>query len=44
MLYESLTCPKGLSIIPGNGHMGHRDLNRAAVFNLTAQWALTYLL
>ena len=44
MLYESLTCPKGLSIIPGNGHMGHRDLNRAAVFHLTTQWALTYLL
>lgn len=42
-LYASLTCPKGLCIVPGNGHMGHRDRNKAMVFQLTAQWAKTYL-
>lgn len=43
MLYASLTCPKGLCMVPGNGHMGHRDRNRAMVFELTAQWALAHL-
>lgn len=42
-LHAELTCPKALSIVPGNGHMGHRDRNRATVFQLTAQWASTHL-
>ena len=42
-LYESLNCPKGLCIVPGNGHMGHHDRNKAMVFQLTAQWARAYL-
>jgi alpha-beta hydrolase superfamily lysophospholipase len=42
-LYEALTCKKALHIIPGNGHMGHLDRNKAMVFDLTAQWALENL-
>ncbi|HPI92219.1 MAG TPA: alpha/beta fold hydrolase [Deltaproteobacteria bacterium] len=42
-LHEALTCPKRLRIIPGNGHMGHRDRNREEVFRLTADWALAHL-
>lgn len=37
-LFEALECRKRLRIIPGNGHMGHRDRNRAEVFGLTAEW------
>ena len=29
MLFEALTCKKRLQIIPGNGHVGHLDRNRA---------------
>jgi len=43
MLFEKLTCIKQLSIIPGNGHMGHMDRNKARVLDLTARWALTHL-
>jgi pimeloyl-ACP methyl ester carboxylesterase len=42
-LYEALTCKKALYIIPGNGHLGHLDRNKAQVFELTAEWARTYL-
>jgi len=43
MLHKSLRCAKRLCIIPGNGHMGHRDGNRHQVFSLTAQWAREHL-
>lgn len=42
-LYEALTCKKALHIIPGNGHLGHLDRNKAQVFELTARWALQNL-
>lgn len=42
-LYQALTCPRQLCIVPGNGHMGHRDVNRARVLELTGSWARTHL-
>jgi pimeloyl-ACP methyl ester carboxylesterase len=39
MLFSALRCEKELHIIPGNGHVGHLDRNRAKVFALTAEWA-----
>lgn len=44
LLFQALTCPKQLHIIPGNGHVGHIDRNRHTVFALTADWALRTLL
>jgi pimeloyl-ACP methyl ester carboxylesterase len=44
LLYEALACQKQLHIIPGNGHVGHLDRNKDAVFTLTADWALRTLL
>lgn len=43
LLYGTLTCPKGLHIIEGNGHMGHLDRNKHMVMELTARWALKHL-
>jgi uncharacterized protein len=43
MLFGALTCVKQLHIIPGNGHVGHLDRNRAKVFELTAQWVTEHL-
>jgi hypothetical protein len=43
MLFQALTCKKRLCIIPGNGHVGHLDRNRAQVFALTAEWLLANL-
>ena len=43
MLFKALTCKKQLHIIPGNGHVGHMDRNRAKVFELTASWILESL-
>jgi alpha-beta hydrolase superfamily lysophospholipase len=42
-LFDALNCPKGLSIVPGNGHMGHKDTNRAVVFDLVSGWARAHL-
>jgi alpha-beta hydrolase superfamily lysophospholipase len=42
-LHQALRCAKRICIIPGNGHMGHRDGNRQQVFSLTAQWAKGHL-
>lgn len=42
-LYNALTCPKRLEIVPGNGHAGHLDRNRVQVFALTADWLLQHL-
>jgi len=39
-LFAALTCKKRLEIVPGNGHAGHLDRNRAKVFALTADWLL----
>ena len=43
LLYQKLTCEKGIEIVPGNGHAGHLDRNRAQVFDLTADWLLKHL-
>jgi uncharacterized protein len=43
LLYAALTCKKQLRIVPGNGHLGHLDRNKAQVFALTAAWALENL-
>jgi uncharacterized protein len=43
LLYDALCCEKQLHIIPGNGHVGHLDRNKAQVFELTAAWALKTL-
>lgn len=43
LLHGSLTCVKDLHIIEGNGHLGHLDRNRHAVFDLTARWAGRHL-
>jgi alpha-beta hydrolase superfamily lysophospholipase len=43
LLCEALTCKKRLEVIPGNGHVGHLDRNRAKVFDLTADWVLENL-
>lgn len=43
LLYEALSCPKQLHIIPGNGHLGHLDRNKEQVFALTADWILQTL-
>jgi len=43
LLCEALTCKKRLEIVPGNGHVGHLDRNRAKVFDLTADWVLENL-
>jgi alpha-beta hydrolase superfamily lysophospholipase len=43
LLFAALTCKKRLCIIPGNGHVGHLDRNRARVFALTADWVLANL-
>ncbi|HWX22122.1 MAG TPA: alpha/beta fold hydrolase [Candidatus Binatia bacterium] len=40
LLCDALTCKKQLEVIPGNGHVGHLDRNRAKVFALTADWVL----
>lgn len=37
-LHAALSCRKQLHIIPGNGHLGHLDRNKAQVFALTAEW------
>ena len=44
LLYEALSCRKQLHIIPGNGHLGHLDRNKAQVFALTGDWVLKTLL
>lgn len=44
LLYEALSCKKQLNIIPGNGHVGHLDRNKAEVFALTGDWVLRTLL
>lgn len=44
LLYEALSCRKQLNIIPGNGHLGHLDRNKAQVFALTGDWVLKTLL
>ena len=33
-----LKCEKRLEIIPGNGHVGYRDINKARVFDATVSW------
>jgi alpha-beta hydrolase superfamily lysophospholipase len=38
LLYEALTCPKQLHVVPGNGHVGHLDRNRHEVFAQTLAW------
>jgi uncharacterized protein len=43
LFFGALTCVKQLHIIPGNGHVGHLDRNRAKVFELTAQWVTEHL-
>jgi uncharacterized protein len=43
LIYEALTGEKELKIIAGNGHMGHLDRNRAAVFQATADWIRKHL-
>jgi uncharacterized protein len=40
VLYAALTGKKELHIIPGNGHVGHRDRHKDKVFALTADWIL----
>ncbi len=42
-LFSRLECEKELAIIPGNGHAGHLDRNRAQVFQKTLDWCLKYL-
>lgn len=42
-LHEALTCTKKLLILEGNGHVGHLDRNRHAVFQATAEWLLKHL-
>jgi alpha-beta hydrolase superfamily lysophospholipase len=42
-LHECLTCEKELSIVPGNGHVGHLDRNRHQVFELTTAWLSKHL-
>jgi uncharacterized protein len=44
LLSAALTCKKQLQVIPGNGHVGHLDRNRAKVFALTADWMLENLI
>jgi alpha-beta hydrolase superfamily lysophospholipase len=43
LLFAALKCKKELHIIPGNGHAGHLDRNKAKVFSLTADWMLQNL-
>ena len=43
LLCDALTCKKQLQVIPGNGHVGHLDRNRAKVFALTGDWVLENL-
>ncbi len=43
LLYDALTCEKRLEIIPGSGHVGHRDKQKDRVMELTAEWALRHL-
>jgi alpha-beta hydrolase superfamily lysophospholipase len=43
LIYEALGCEKELKVIEGNGHMGHVDRNRMAVFEATAGWILRHL-
>jgi alpha-beta hydrolase superfamily lysophospholipase len=38
ILFDALRCRKSLQIIEGNGHLGHLDLHRQRVFELTAHW------
>ena len=33
-----LKCEKRQEIIPGNGHLGYRDINKASVFDATVSW------
>ena len=42
-LHARLTCEKELCVIPGNGHAGHLDRNRAQVFQKTLDWCLKHL-
>jgi len=37
-LFAALGCRKRLEIVPGNGHAGHLDRNRAKLFAATAEW------
>jgi alpha-beta hydrolase superfamily lysophospholipase len=43
LLFDTLTCKKQIHIIPGNGHVGHLDRNKAMVMKLTTEWAIKYL-
>jgi pimeloyl-ACP methyl ester carboxylesterase len=43
LLCDALTCKKQLQVVPGNGHVGHLDRNRAKVFALTGDWVLENL-
>ena len=43
LLYDALTCEKQLEIIPGSGHVGHKDKQKDRVMELTAEWALRHL-
>ena len=38
-----LTCQKRLEIIPGNGHIGYRDVNKERVFDATIDWLSAHL-
>lgn len=38
-----LTCEKRLEIIPGNGHIGYRDVNKSRVFDATIDWLNAHL-
>jgi alpha-beta hydrolase superfamily lysophospholipase len=42
VLFDALTCEKELAIIPENGHAGHLDKNRAAVFDRTVSWVIQH--
>jgi len=43
ILFQALSCEKGLEIIEGNGHVGHLDRNRVRVFEVATDWLLKYL-
>lgn len=42
-LYNTLTCPKRLEVIAGNGHAGHMDRNRIRVFDVMVEWLTQHL-
>ncbi len=43
LLFAALTCKKQLHIIPGNGHMGNLDRNKAQVLDYSTSWAIENL-